>query len=158
MARKKKEILATIKGGTTNPKARGQIRRELEYHEGKRVRITIERYYKKRSNPQNAYYHGCVIAEIRDCFLDKWGEIITHKAAHEFCLTNFFGEEHVIEETSEVIRLSGSSSGHTTVEFEEKMDEIRQWFELNMDWMIPLPNEQLSAPLDPEAYAEKPLP
>jgi len=48
-----------------------------------------------------------------------------------------------VEKTGEVVKLPGSTKDQSTVSFEEKLDEIRQWFWLNFEFRIPLPNEHL---------------
>ncbi len=143
MSRKKHEVFGTPEGGHLNPKARNEIRKILLDMDGKRMKVTLERSYNKRSDAQNGYYWACVIEEIRDCFEEFWGERWSTAQAHDFNKGIFFGETKVNEDTGTIVVQPGNSSACTTVEFEEVMTEIRQWFALEFGWVIPEPNEEL---------------
>jgi hypothetical protein len=111
---------------------------------GKRVYITIERVKNTRSHRQNRYYWGCVIQEQIDCFKERWGEVWDKDEVHTWNKNNIWHTVLINEATGEVIHRPGSSKTKTVGEFEERMEKLRQKFQLEFDWMIPLPNENLS--------------
>lgn len=109
---------------------------------GKPVRITIEPKI-KRSLPQNSFYWGNFIQMQIECFKERWGETYRKEQMHEWNKTNFWGNEHVIEETGEIIKIPCSSTKYSKLEWEEKLDNVRAWFRQNMDWELGYPNEQI---------------
>jgi hypothetical protein len=129
----------------------GQIKRNrnlvteaIQSFEGKTIILTIERQTKKRSNNQNAYYHGVLIPIIKNCIKDSWAEIWSSERCHEFCKMQFNFNEKINEETGEIIRLPKSTTENTTTAQEEFHHEIRnfikEWFSVD----CPLPNEEIT--------------
>ncbi len=159
MPRNKDEIYLTPnEDGSVGPRKGKEIRKALKAIAGKRVIMTIERAYKKRSTLQNAYYWGCIVPHEIDAFEEVWGERFAIDQIHTFNKNTFFSTEHVIEDetndfSGEIIRIPGTTTGHTTVEFEEKLLEIRKYFIDKFGYYIPEPNEQLELPIDPEGPA-----
>lgn len=105
------------------------------------VAIGVFRAPKKiRSNAQNGFYFGCFIYEQIECFKERWGEILDREQVHDWNKANVWCEEKVIGD--EIIKIPGSSTSKTTAEWEERLEKCRQYFLLNFDWTLPLPNEQ----------------
>lgn len=107
---------------------------------GKRVRLTISVYRKKRSNQQNAFYFGVVVPLVRNFFLDK-GNNATADEIHIFIKTNIW--KHVKKFTlpnGDVVTVPDTSTKFTTAEWEDKMDLIRSFF-AEFDLIIPYPHE-----------------
>lgn len=127
--------------GGLNITNKGGFLSDLKAFAGKAIRITIEAKA-KRSNPQNAFYWGNFIQCQIDCFKERWGETYRKEQMHEWNKANFWGTEHIIEETGEVVKMPCSSTVYNKTEWEEKLENIRQWFRQNMDWEIGHPNEQ----------------
>ena len=128
----------------------GQIKRNrnlvleaIKSFEGKTIILTIERQTKKRTNNQNAYYHGVLIPILKNAIKDSWGEVWSSERCHEFCKMQFNFTEKVNEETGEIIRMPKSTTENTTTAQEEYHSEIRNfikdWFEVD----CPLPNEEI---------------
>ena len=107
-----------------------------------KVTIEIKSRRKPRSLKQNDFYWGYFLQFEIDCFLEFWGELYDKKQMHDWNKSEFFGEVRAIESTGEVVRLPGSSKELSTIDFELKLDDIRQWFRLNFEFEIPYPNEQ----------------
>ena len=129
----------------------GQIKRNrnlvtdaIKSFEGKTIILTIERQTKKRSNNQNAYYHGVLIPILKKAIKDSWGEVWSSERCHEFCKMQFNFTEKVNEDTGEILRLPKSTTENTTTAMEEYHSEIRnfikEWFEVD----CPLPNEKIT--------------
>lgn len=109
---------------------------------GKRIILTLEPYFKERTVDQNRFYWGIFLYEEIECFKEYWGEEYSKEEMHEWNKANFWGEEKLIESTMEIIRTPASSTGKNTVEWEEKLEKIRQWFRQRFDWEISYPDEQ----------------
>jgi len=105
------------------------------------VEITIE-IKNKRTLPQNGFYWSNFIPSEIECFKERFGETYNKSQIHDWNKANFFASEHVLEETGEVIKIPESSAAQGTKEFEEKLENCRQWFRQNMDWEIPYPKHQ----------------
>ena len=110
---------------------------------GKRVHVSIKRVRNTRSDRQNAYYWACVIPHQQDCFLERWGEVWDKNEVHDWNKSNIWCDELINESTGEIIKKPSSSKTKTTTEFEERIEKLRQLFEKDFEWRIPLPNEQL---------------
>ena len=115
--------------------------------EGKDVLVTFEKVSKKRSNNQNAYYHGVIIPILQNCFKEHWGEVWSRQKTHDFCKMQFNFFEKVNEETGEIVRVPKSTTENTTTAQEEYHEEIRKFA---LEWFgteIPMPNENLTLEL-----------
>lgn len=122
---------------------RQQIANDLKLHNGKKLHIVIKRVSGTRSDRQNRYYWGCVIQSQIDCFQERWGEIWDKDEVHDWNKNNVWGNEFFDKKTGEIFKKPGSSKTKSKIEFEERMEKLRQFFELNFEWRIALPNEQL---------------
>lgn len=139
----KLQFLTDIKDSRMQKNIRELIAAQIGRFNGKRVSITIEKLKKTRSNPQNKYYWGVVVLCQQECFLERWGEIWDKDEVHDWNKNNIWHTEIIDNDTGEVIKKPGSSKAKTTVEFEERLEKLRQKFEIDFEWRIPLPNEQI---------------
>jgi hypothetical protein len=129
----------------------GKIRRMVaqglaDYIKGcgfKKVVIEVSQYRAKRSNEQNKYYWYIVVQYQRGCFKERWGEVYTKEQVHDWNKANIFCKELIDEDTGEVYKIPGSSAAQNKMEFEERMELIRQFFWTKFEWKIPMPNEQI---------------
>lgn len=140
------DIYAKVSAGQLDDVAELRFLAELAYHEGKDVRIRIERKRKRRSLSQNAYYFGVVIPMVRQLLLDYGNEVDDEE-------THAFLKEHVGKLTTSVVGKSGrrmaitkSSASLTTAEFEEYLLRVRK-FAAQEGVQIPEPNEHLYQPI-----------
>ena len=129
----------------------GQIKRNrnlvleaIKSFEGKTIILTIERQTKKRTNNQNAYYHGVLIPILKNAIKDSWGEVWSSERCHEFCKMQFNFTEKVNEETGEIVRLPKSTTENTTTAMEEYHSEIRNFIKEWFGADCPLPNEKIT--------------
>ena len=129
----------------------GQIKRNrnlvadaIKSFEGKTIILTIEKQTKKRSNNQNAYYHGVLIPILKNAIKDSWGEMWSSERCHEFCKMQFNFYERANEDTGEILRLPKSTTENTTTAMEDYHSEIRnfikEWFGVD----CPLPKEKIT--------------
>jgi hypothetical protein len=112
---------------------------------GKNIKIRIERAGSRRSHPQNAYYFGCVVEEVRLALL-QLGHQMTKEETHEF-LKNKFNMIPVANSVGEAIEVPGKTSTMTKSEFGEYIDRIAQFAAEYLGIVIPAPNENLELQL-----------
>ena len=101
--------------------------------EGKECEFIARRKGARKSNKQNKYYRGIVVKLIAE----NCG--YTPDRAHGALLMKFFKEVDP-ENGAEYIR-STRLDQWKTIEWEEKMSEIRQWASEFLSLYIPKPNE-----------------
>jgi hypothetical protein len=117
---------------------------DLKDYEGKEVRLTVERK-SKRSNPQNDYFHGCVIPIVRAHLLDLgWKEAKSTEWVKDYIKFHCLIKEFTNEDTGEVMKSLGKTSDLTTSEFKEFIEDVQQWAATELDLVIPDPGEILS--------------
>ena len=135
-------------------KNRDLVEEAIAQYEGKEVTLVLKRYFKKRSNRQNNYYHGVIVEHWKNILREYWGEILTHDQVHEFLKTNLSYEEFADEETGEVlmnditglpIRKPKSTTKNTTLLQEEYNEACRQLAWNMFEYQIPLPDPKLKA-------------
>lgn len=154
MSRRKDEIFGTVdKDGLLNRKAARLVSDALGQHKTKGVIITVERKHKKRSNQQNRYYWGTVVEHQIEAFLDLWGEKYKPSQVHDFNKAYIFGQEKVLPDTGVILQIPGSTSGMSTVEHNDGMEDVRRYMFDNFGHVIPEPNEDLEdEPENPEPW------
>ena len=101
---------------------------------GKKL-IKIEKYSKKRSNPQNRYYHGVVLKYLSETTGYSTDEM------HEVCKLKFLPYDRANRVTGEIQTFGRSTKELNTAEYEEYLEKIRVWAINYLDCLIPLPNE-----------------
>ena len=142
MSERKIETYGTIKDGELHINYRTKFIEALKNFADCRVKLTVQKLYKKRSVEQNNYYHAVIVLCYQQGVLAEWGESLTHDQAHEHLKANCNYEEHVNTNTGETIKLAKSTTKLTTVEMEEYNERCRrfifEWFGIT----VPLPNEQ----------------
>ena len=114
--------------------ARQAIQRELLAYAGKRIRIIIEKYTKKRSNEQNAYYFGVIVKMISQ----HTG--YTDKEVHRLLAESFLGTKEV-KIGDLVSKQPISTTTCSTSDFMAYMADIQQWAAENINLYLPDPNE-----------------
>lgn len=97
--------------------------------------IKIEKYSKKRSNPQNRYYHGVVLKYLSETTGFSVSEM------HEVLKAKFLPYERANRVTSEVVQFGRSTTELNTLQYEEFLEQVRIWAINELDCFIPLPNE-----------------
>lgn len=106
------------------------VSRYLTTMDGKRVEIVIKPYKPKRSNPQNAYYHGVIIPILADHFG------YTHDEMHDAIKFEF------LRKTDPEKPLTvGSTAKLTTDEFNKLIERIQRWAAMEHQVFIPDPYE-----------------
>lgn len=135
-------FVGTVEKGVLKISNRKQFDADLAGFEGSRVIISLKKYTRSRTNLQNAFYWGNFMQEQIECFKERWGETYRKEQVHDWNKSNFWAEDHIDEESGEVIKKPASSTNYSTIEWEEKMEIIRQWFRQVMEWELPFPEKQ----------------
>lgn len=117
--------------------------KDLALLNGLEVMVTVEKKKKKRSNPQNRYYHGCVIPSIKHAMEAKGFFIQSNEIVHELMKVKFLKGEIINVATGEIIETIGSTTKLNTLDFENYLEQVRAWAASYLDCIVPLPNEQI---------------
>ena len=140
---KKIETYGEIKGGQLKIAKRQQFFEAISLIKDCRVRVIVEKLYKKRTTPQNAYYWAIIVTTWQEIIHTEWGENWNKEQTHEFLKANFNYDEIINEATGEILRKTKSTTELTTTEMELFNELCRNnAFEM-FNVVIPLPNEQL---------------
>lgn len=119
-----------VRGGKFLPDEPRMFREAFYSHEGKRVSVIVARERKHRTNPQNRYYWGVVVALLSDntgYTPDEMNDLLKWRF-------NRWHRDNLPDTVKSFKDLS-------TVEFEEKMSQIRVWASVDLAVYIPEPNE-----------------
>ncbi len=110
----------------------------------KDLAVTIEVKLKKRfrSDVQNAYYWGVVVAMISQR-LRELGHDVDRDLTHEFLKGRFLYTEFTDPTSGEVMKIPRKTSELATEEFMEYVEHVKQFAAETLDIYIPDPNEQL---------------
>ena len=95
----------------------------------KDLEVTIAKPTRKRSNPQNGYYHGVVLKLLSDY------TGYTQSEMHDAMRIKFLTEHGNFCDTIK------STTSLTTMQFEDYMSQIRTWASSELSVYIPEPNE-----------------
>ena len=110
----------------------------------KDLAVTVEVKIKKRvrSDVQNAYYWGVVVAMIVER-LRELGHDVDRDLTHEFLKGRFLYSELTDPNTGEVMKIPRKTSELATGEFMDYLEHVKQFAAETLDLYIPDPNEQL---------------
>lgn len=107
-----------------------------------RVKVTVEKLYRKRTDPQNAYYWGVIVNECAEGYYEMCGEPLTKDEAHELLKFRCNGRELVNEKTGETLTVGASTAELSTVQMMEYWDRCREFIYEWFNRTVPEPNEQ----------------
>ena len=93
------------------------------------VKLHVFKQKKTRSNEENRYYWGCILRMIADECGMSAEEV--HEALKIKFLPNREAKLFTVRSTSSL----------STVQFEAYMEELRRWAAMELNVVIPLPNE-----------------
>ena len=115
--------------------------------EGKQCRMLITREHGIRSNQQNKYLWAVVYKMIGDEIGEDDSEVIHGQMAMMFYCKKIKIWDEESGETKEA-RIPETTSGMTTIQFEEYAEKIRRWAAQFLGISIPLPNEVIPETLE----------
>ena len=151
---RKVETFGSIKSGILKISYRDKFNECIKIMPDCRVRVIVEKLYKKRSTytyneetgktgrGQNGYYWFIIITSFQQGWLDLTGEYIDKKQAHERLKMYCNYKEIANDITGEILKIPLSTTDQTTIEAEEYYQRCREWIFENMNIKVNLPNEQ----------------
>jgi hypothetical protein len=95
----------------------------------------------QRSNPQNRYYWGIVITEIK-LRLRELGNDFDSETVHEFLKQKFNGEKIIIPGTGEIIEVGQTTTELNKEEFSIYLEQVIRWANQTLEIIIPEAGEQ----------------
>lgn len=114
----------------------------LASFKGKPVTLTLERRKKKRSSPQNRFFHGPVLDILQVGLIDAgYNEARSKEWVKDLIKYKFLRSEAVSETTGEVIEVVRGTSELTTSEFMDFMADVTQWAAEYLGIEIPDPGQ-----------------
>jgi hypothetical protein len=139
----KYEIRTNVINGNLK-RNRNLILNALETFEGQEVILTIQKAKKRRSNPQNSFYHGVVIPIMQQCLKDA-GYLMTNESVHDMLKLRFLKESILVNEnTGEYIERIKSTTELTTTQFAEYILDIQKFAVEYFNVIIPDPNQEIT--------------
>ena len=136
MASPKLKINRPLKNGkmVLSDKDHKDIKALYEYHkDGDIMSLTIQKYKKKRSNPQLRYYFAVpvkILSEHLGYHVDEMHDLLKH----------MFNPK-MIDVKGYCVEIGGSTGDLKTDEMEDYLSRIRMWASSELNVYIPLPNE-----------------
>ncbi len=132
---------ATISQGKLTLSNRKRFEQEVSTLKDGAYEVSIKRK-NRRSNPQNNYYWGIIIPEIRLRLTDL-GHRVEDEQVHELLKAKFLSVP-ISNDQGEVEYMPGSTAGLNKAEFSEYMDRVREWAAEFLGIDIPDPKSDLS--------------
>lgn len=107
----------------------------------KQLMIRVDKRGSRRSTPQNRYYWGVVVAEVRLGFLEI-GYDMTAEQTHDW-LKEKFNPVIVENKLGITIEMPGTTTQMTKTQFSEYIERIARFAAEYLSITIPSPNESL---------------
>ena len=113
-----------------------------------RYRIVVEKYRKKKSNPQLRWLYGQVYPIVLKALNDAGWEFTSIEEVDEYCKSMFSSKEVLNRHTGEILDVPGLKRDMTTVEMMTYVNAIRDWASEYLSVYIPEPGEQTDLNFD----------
>lgn len=140
------EAFCTIEAGKLHVIRRDKFVKSCASLKDGRYSLTIEKKYKKRSNPQNAYLFGVVYPIVLQGLIDLGFEGMTIESVHDLLKYKFLPTD-IVSKEGEVMEIVRSTASLTTTEFMDYLAKIKKWGAEYLNVYVPEPNEQLKMEL-----------
>jgi hypothetical protein len=142
----KYEIRTNVINGNLK-RNRNLILDALKSFEGQEITITLQKAKKRRSNPQNSFYHAVCVPIMQQCLKDA-GYLMTLEQTHEMLKLRFLKESILVnEQTAEYIERIKSTTELSTIEFMEYILDIQKFAIEYFNTEIPDPNQNITLSL-----------
>ena len=119
---------------------------DLKMFGGKDIMITVKRKRRSRSLLQNSYYHGVCVPLVKQGLYDI-GYRMGIEQVHDLLKSKFLVDEHVNENTGEILKSVGSTKKLTTSEMMDYIAQIQQFAGEFLGVVIPDPGQQVEIEL-----------
>ena len=107
-----------------------------------RYRIIVEKYRKKKSNPQLGYLYACIYHFVLKGLNDLGWEFTSLDKVDVECKKRFASQEILNRHTGEIMEIPALKRDMTTTEFATYVNAIRVWASEDLSIYIPEPGEQ----------------
>lgn len=135
---KKIEVEAIAKDGEFIFEFPSYVREFLVSHDGKKLTISIAKFTRKRSSPQNRYYHGVCIPLLQSA-INSYGNEYSKDEIHDF-LKDRFLKADLIGNAGEILgQYTRSTTSLTTIEFMDYVLQIQKFAAETLMTIIPDP-------------------
>lgn len=115
------------------------LEKELNLLPKGRYTLTIEKYKKKKSNPQLGYYYACVLPLFLQGAIDQGWEI-TSTDECDIWLKSMFGNKDLINKhTGQIVSIPSLKRDMTTTEFSTFTNQVRDYAAEYLGVVIPDP-------------------
>lgn len=131
----------TTEAGVFHIQNRQRLEEWSRQHPGKQFLVTIGKRGSKRSHPQNRYYWGVVIQEVKLGFINI-GYEMSEDQTHEF-LKERFNPITIENKAGITIDVPGSTTQMTKTQFSEYIEKIARFAAEFLSVTIPAANESL---------------
>lgn len=126
--------LGKVEKGKFIPEDKERFRAAFYGHEGKRVRVTVDRFRNRRSTEQNKYYFGVIVPAIGKAIGESDLE-----AVHDMLKAEF--NHQIVAIGDKEMKVPKSTAKLETVEFSEYMEKVRTFAAQFLSLYIPDPME-----------------
>jgi hypothetical protein len=139
----KYEIITNVINGNLK-RNRNFILNAVKTFEGQEVILTIQKAKKRRTTPQNSFYHGVVVPIMQQALKDS-GYLMTNESVHDMLKLRFLKESILVNEnTGEYIERIKSTTELTTTQFAEYILDIQKFAVEYFNVIIPDPNQEIT--------------
>jgi len=143
----KLETFAELKSGTLKIVHRDKFLSNLKLLKDGRYVLSLERKYKKRSNPQNSAYWGYVLPMVLDGLKQCGFDDMNTDKTHELLKFKFLKSD-LVSSDGEVLETIRSTTSLTTTEMMQYISDIQQWAATYLNVVIPDPGENFEIIFD----------
>lgn len=119
------------------------FREELARLPKGRYDITVTKHKRQKSNPQLAYYYGCVLPHFHKAAIDQGWEFADIDELDNYLKSTFASRDIINKHTAEVLSIPGLKRHMTSTEMAAFIDAIKDYASNFLGYRIPEPNEQL---------------
>lgn len=113
-----------------------------------RYRLIIEKYRKKKSNPQLGYYFACVLPLFLRGAIDMGWEITSIEECDIWLKSMFANKELINKNTGQIISIPALKRDMTTTEFMTFTNQVRDYAAEYLGINIPDPEINLNLEFD----------
>ena len=139
---KKLQTYGTIEDGKLKIIHRNRFTEAIKALKPGRYSLTIEKVYRKRSNPQNSFLWGVVYPIVLEGLKQAgFEEFEEDEQVHDLLKCRFLKKD-IVNKDGEVIETVGMTKNLTTTEFMDYLSEIGKWSSEYLNVYIPEPGEQ----------------
>ena len=131
------------------PDARYRWREAMQTLSGKRVTVTVERYARTRTSPQNRYYWGVIVPHALMAMKDAGNGWLSEKSEEHLIIVHDMLTERFLNNAVDIVLPDGNSKSKNstkrlnTLQMMDYCDQVRQWLLDVFGYYCPPPETDL---------------